>query len=152
MPIATGAFTGLLWGSWQELIAPERMAAVSGLPGVPDLLHYVLVRDPRRRPSLADVAHRCACCSHWQLPLPCSVWLAAEGKSATIMWHRHLLYTCIPLAGKLVAGSCRMVLAGRGEMRDAVVAALPVESKCKVLHMGLSEAGMPKRTVKNPPW
>ena len=34
------------------------MAAVAGLPGMPELLRYILVRDPSRRPSLADVAHR----------------------------------------------------------------------------------------------
>ncbi|KAK9811788.1 hypothetical protein WJX72_010021 [[Myrmecia] bisecta] len=42
----------------QVLLAPERAAAVAQLPGVPELLDCILVRDPRRRPPLAEVAHR----------------------------------------------------------------------------------------------
>ena len=41
------------------VVAEDRAAAVAGLPGVLELLQFMLVRDPRLRPSLADVAARC---------------------------------------------------------------------------------------------
>ena len=44
----------------QELLAPERRALVAHLPGVLGLLEFMLVRDPLRRPTLADALHRCA--------------------------------------------------------------------------------------------
>ncbi len=44
----------------QELIPLERLKAVAHLPGVVELLEYMLVRDPCRRPSLSDVALRCS--------------------------------------------------------------------------------------------
>lgn len=54
----------------QELIPQERLKAVADLPGVVELLQYMLVRDPCRRPSLADVAVRYTNCSG-------SAWLRA---------------------------------------------------------------------------
>ncbi|BDA44756.1 probable serine/threonine-protein kinase par-1 at C-terminar half [Coccomyxa sp. Obi] len=55
----------------QELIPPERLKAVAHLPGVVELLEYMLVRDPCRRPSLSDVALRVDQVlqgKKWQLP------------------------------------------------------------------------------------
>jgi hypothetical protein len=45
------------------LLPAERLKAVEDLPGIVELLEYMLVRNPCLRPSLADVADRC------QLPL-----------------------------------------------------------------------------------
>lgn len=42
----------------QELIPLERLEAVADLPGIVELLQYMLVREPCHRPSLADVAER----------------------------------------------------------------------------------------------
>ncbi|CAL8469507.1 g9048 [Coccomyxa elongata] len=55
----------------QELIPSERLKAVAHLPGVVELLEYMLVRDPCRRPSLSDVALRVDQLlqgKKWQLP------------------------------------------------------------------------------------
>ena len=42
----------------QDIIPAERMAAVVHLPGVEKLLRCMLVRDPARRATLADVSRR----------------------------------------------------------------------------------------------
>jgi hypothetical protein len=50
-----------------DLIPPERAEPLAGLPAVESLLRYMLVREPERRPTLADVAarwglwRRCTC-------------------------------------------------------------------------------------------
>lgn len=40
------------------MLAPAAAAALEALPAVADLLRFMLVRDARRRPTIADVLHR----------------------------------------------------------------------------------------------
>jgi hypothetical protein len=74
----------------QELIPPERLEAVAGLPGVVELLEFILVRDPSLRPSLADVADRCA-------PHPCQEGLCLSG---TFLPHHHTVVLAVHSAAR----------------------------------------------------
>ncbi|KAK9866973.1 hypothetical protein WJX84_010760 [Apatococcus fuscideae] len=40
------------------LLSPQKLTALEGCPGAASLLHFMLVRDPRRRPTLPDIMHR----------------------------------------------------------------------------------------------
>ena len=41
------------------MLEPQAAAALEGLPGLADLLRFMLVRDARRRPTIADVLRKC---------------------------------------------------------------------------------------------
>lgn len=42
----------------EQLLPAERLRDVDGLPGVVELMQYMLVRDPLRRPAVHDLLHR----------------------------------------------------------------------------------------------
>ena len=42
------------------MLAPEVVAALAPLPGIAELLRFMLVRDARRRPTIPEVLQRCA--------------------------------------------------------------------------------------------
>ncbi len=41
-----------------QLITPEKQKLIAGLPGVEEMLYFMLIRDPTMRPTLRDVLHR----------------------------------------------------------------------------------------------
>ena len=75
----------------QDVIPADRMAAVAHLPGIEKLLRCMLVRDPARRATLADISRRQAfhssCCLHQcsvYTTLPCP-WSSASAAQSAIM-------------------------------------------------------------------
>ena len=43
----------------EAVLAPEVVAALAPLPGLAELLRFMLVRDARRRPTIPDILQRC---------------------------------------------------------------------------------------------
>ena len=43
----------------EAVLAPEVVTALAPLPGLAELLRFMLVRDARRRPTIPDILQRC---------------------------------------------------------------------------------------------
>ena len=81
----------------QDVIPADRMAAVAHLPGIEKLLRCMLVRDPARRATLADISRRQAshsncylrrCSIDVTLPRPQSSASAAQSAVTVVVFSK----------------------------------------------------------------